>query len=228
MRAIFLASAILIEGLTLFAVSGCKTTGDVLKRTPHSLPAGAPDSVVYRPYRLLLDQLAEADRHDRQALFKIFRLRGFTSPAADSGNRWLMRNDSTRLQAFQLAEQRYGWPRVSRVGQEAVQEAYLLVQHAPAAVHASYQDTLARSHAQGELSSFNYATYLDRVLHYQGRPQRYGTQSGKRVLADGREEDYLFPVEDLPQLDRRRATMQLDPILPRLQPGTLILKPNKK
>ena len=216
--------SVLAVCLVMLAASSCKTVA-TLPQSRQNPPPIVADSVVYRPYRLLLDQLATADLQDRQALFKVYRLRGFKSPAADSANHWLMRQDSSRLHTFQAAELRYGWPRTSRVGNEAVQQAYLLVQHAPAAMHASYQDTLATAYARGELSGFNYATYLDRVLWHQGHLQRYGTQRGRRVLATGQEENYLFPVENLPELDHRRATMQLEPILPRLQSGTLILKP---
>ena len=121
--------------------------------------------------------------------------------------------------------QRYGWPRAKLVGATSVQQAYLLVQHAPDRVQASYQGNLQAAHARGELRSQDYATYLDRVLVNKGQSQRYGTQRGRRVLAKGQEEDYLLPVEDLPHLDQRRATMQLEPLLPQLRPGTTILKP---
>lgn len=228
MMSIRLFTVVAFANALLFWLFSCSTSSSV-KQLSHAPPTTVlPDSVVHRPYRLLLDQLATADWQDRKAIFKVFRLRGFGSPAADSANRWLLRQDSTRLQAFQTAERRYGWPRASRVGKDAVQQAYLLVQHAPAAVHASYQDTLRAAYARGELLSMDYATYLDRVLLYKGQLQRYGTQSGRRVLAKGQEEDYLLPVEDLPELDHRRATMKLEPILTRLQPGTLILKPAGK
>lgn len=228
MIGIRIVSIVAVANALLFWLSGCSTSSSVAQRTHTPLPTGLPDSIFYRPYRLLLDQLAAADWQDRKALFEVFQLHGFKSAAADSANRWLMRQDSSRLQSFQTAERRYGWPRAATAGKEAVGQAYLLIQHAPVAVHASYQDTLRATYKRGELSGFNYATYLDRLLHNQNKPQRYGTQRGRRVLENGQTEDYLFPVEDLAELDHRRATMQLEPILPRLQPGTLILKPAGK
>ena len=98
----------------------------------------------------------------------------------------------------------------------------------PPAVQASYQEPLQAAYARGELRSPDYATYLDRVLVNHGRAQRYGTQSGRRALASGQEEAYLLPVEDVPALDHRRATMGLEPILAQLRLGTLILKPEAK
>ena len=185
-----------------------------------------PDSAALGAYRRALAQLATTDQADRQALFGVFRQHGFRSWQADRANRWLLRQDSLRLVAFQTLERRYGWPRAKTVGSMSVQHAYLLVQHAPEHVQASYQHTLRAAHARAELPSPDYATYLDRLEVNQGHPQRYGTQRGRRVLATGQEEEYLLPVADLPHLDQRRATMQLDPLVPHLRPGTLILTAN--
>ena len=218
----------LLTSFFCFALLGCRTSANILHTARNARAVAQSDSVRYQPYRQLLDQLATADWQDRKAVFQVFRLHGFRSPAADSANRWLLRQDSLRLRTFQAAERRYGWPRTSRVGAQGVQDAYLLVQHAPAPVHASYQDTLRATYERADLSSPDYATYVDRVLLYQGQRQRYGTQSGRRVLATGQEEDYLLPVEELAALDQRRATMQLKPLLPRLQPGTLVLKKEQK
>jgi hypothetical protein len=215
---------ILFGLLSWLALSACDNSTRQPK-TSSTRPAVLPDSTALRTYHIALVQLATADQADRQAIFRIFRRYGFRSSQADTANRWLLRQDSLRLATFQALERRYGWPRDKAVGAGSVQQAYLLVQHAPDQIQASYQDTLRAAHARGELRSADYATYLDRVWVNQGRPQQYGTQSSRRVLANGQEEDYLFPVEDLPHLDQRRATMQLEPLLSQLRPGTTILKP---
>jgi hypothetical protein len=212
--------------LILLALSACDNATRQPK-TSSTPPAVLPDSTALRTYHIALTHLSMADQADRQATFRIFRRYGFRSAQADTANRWLLRQDSLRLATFQALARRYGWPRAQAVGAGSVQQAYLLVQHAPDHLQASYHDTLRAAHARGELGSADYATYLDRVWVNQGRPQQYGTQSRRRVLADG-QEDYLFPVQDLPHLDQRRATMQLAPLLPHLRPGTTILKPSTK
>jgi len=136
-----------------------------------------------------------------------------------------MRQDSLRLQEFLVLEKQYGWPKRSQVGLKGVSHAYLLVQHAPNALQVSYLPKIKGSYKRGELSPPDYATYLDRVRIHQNKPQLYGTQYARRVLTDGREEDYLLPVENLAQLDTRRKKMQLELLSPRLKPGTLILIP---
>lgn len=210
--------------LFLLALSACDNSARHAK-TNFTQPAVLPDSTALRAYHIALGQLATADQADRQAIFRVFRRYGFRSLQADTANRWLLRQDSLRFATFQALERRYGWPRDKVAGAGSVQQAYLLVQHAPDRIQATYQDTLRAAHARGELRSADYATYLDRVWVNRGKPQRYGTQRSRRVSATGQEEDYLFPVEDLPHLDQRRATMQLEPLLPELRPGTTILKP---
>ena len=230
MTKISILAAFFLNGFAffcLFALLGLNACNNSV-RQPNAGPlrlAALPDSAALRTYRITLARLAAADQADRQTIFRVFRQHGFRSAQADTANRWLMRQDSLRLATFQALERRYGWPRAKSVGAASVQQAYLLVQHAPDRVQASYQDSLRAAHARGELGSQDYATYLDRVLVNEGQPQRYGTQSGRRVLASGQEENYLLPVEDVTHLDQRRATMQLEPLLPQLRPGTTILKP---
>lgn len=211
----------------LFALPGLNACNNSHRKpnTGSTQLAARPDAAALRTYRISLAELAAADQADRQTIFRVFRQYGFRSLQADTANRWLLRQDSLRLVTFQTLERRYGWPRTKSAGAASVQQAYLLVQHAPDRVQASYQDTLRAAYSRGELRSADYATYLDRVWVNQGKPQRYGTQSGRRVLANGQEEDYLLPVRDLSHLDQRRATMQLEPLLPQLRPGTTILKP---
>lgn len=103
--------------------------------------------------------------------------------------------------------------------------AFLFVQHAPgAAAHARFYADMQAAFQRQELLPVEWATYLDRYLLYHGRPQRYGTQSERRVLASGAEEDYLSPLEDPAALEARRSALGLDSITPELRPGTLIFK----
>lgn len=205
---------------------GCGDSAPISRPTQPQV--ARPDTVALRAYRAQLTQLGEADQLDRETIFAVFRQHGFTSAQADTANRWLMRRDSAHLRQFLALEKRYGWPRQSQVGANGVRYAYLLIQHAPDSVQVSYRDKIRLSYERGELSAAEYATYLDRMLGYEGRPQRYGTQYARRVLANGREENYLLPIEDLPQVDQRRATMHLAPLLPQLVPGTLVFKPETK
>ena len=208
-------SFLLIAGLLL---GGCTQT-----QAPATAALSVSDAALYRQQ---LQDLAVADQEDRQQILQLFRTHGFRSPQADTANRWLRRRDSLHLQRFRQLERQYGWPRTATVGTGSVGNAYLLLQHAPDSVHTRYFPRIERAYQQAELPGPDYATYLDRVLVQQGHKQRYGTQYRRRELPNGRTEDYLDSIADMAHVEQRRRAVGLDSLLPRLQPGTLLLRPD--
>lgn len=171
-----------------------------------------------------LDSLRAADWQDRQTIFAVFRQNGFKSTAADTANRWLLRQDSVRLATFQQLERRNGWPAITQAGPEAATAVFLLLQHAPDSVQLRYLPRVQSLYETGKLQPANYATYLDRALLQQGLPQQYGTQSARVVRASGETIDSLLPTADLRRVDERRRRMKLAPLLPQLQPSSTYLK----
>lgn len=120
---------------------------------------------------------------------------------------------------------RYGWPRPAQVGAAGMRNVSLFVQHAPGSdAHARFYLDMRAAFQRKDILAAEWATYLDRYLLYHGRPQRYGTQSERRVLGNGREENYLSPVEDFAALGARRLALGLDSITPELRPGTLVFE----
>jgi hypothetical protein len=99
-----------------------------------------------------------------------------------------------------------GWPTISRVGAEASQSAWLLVQHA--AAEPAFMKlclTLMRDAATGDVAPANMAYLEDRLLTMEGKPQVYGTQF--RIIAGGIQP---FPIEDPDHVDERRARVGLE------------------
>lgn len=94
------------------------------------------------------------------------------------------------------------WLTISRFGEQADHDAWLLVQHSD---HdgAFQQDILRRLERlpAGETKPSNIAYLYDRVATHQGRPQRFGTQ-GECV---GQGKWRASPTEDLEGVDERRA-----------------------
>lgn len=101
---------------------------------------------------------------------------------------------------------RRGWPRISRDGKDADNQAWLLVQHADLdpAWQAQILALLTALAPKGETNPKNYAYLFDRVAMKHGGPQRYGTQG--RCIGTGQ----WRPDDDEPgDLDARRATVGL-------------------
>ncbi len=70
-----------------------------------------------------------------------------------------------------------GWPTRSKVGAEASQMAWLLVQHADCDLQfQKYCLDLINDQPSGEVTPADIAFLYDRVEVNEGRPQKYGTQ----------------------------------------------------
>jgi hypothetical protein len=99
-----------------------------------------------------------------------------------------------------------GWPTISKVGPQASQMAWLLVQHADR--DRDFQRAclvLMRTQPAEEVDAQNIAYLEDRVRVGEGRPQLYGTQ----FHANEQGELEPFPIEDQEQVDARRAEVGL-------------------
>jgi hypothetical protein len=102
--------------------------------------------------------------------------------------------------------QQIGWPTKSKVGAEASQAAWLLVQHADRDVEFQIQCLKLLKEAPADEVRKAHIAYLeDRVRVNTGRPQLYGTQFY-------RDKNGVFgprPIADTENLERRRSEMGL-------------------
>lgn len=148
-------------------------------------------------------------RHD-QAIRDSFaaELRATGSISAATGQRMLA-IDSANTTWLKGVVSARGWPTRAAVGKEALDAAFLLVQHADhdPAFQARMLPLLERAYAAGEIDGGPVALLTDRVAKAQGRPQRYGSQA---TIRDGRV--IIDPIEDSAHVDERRARMGLPPL----------------
>lgn len=101
-----------------------------------------------------------------------------------------------------------GWPTISKVGVEAADISWILVQHIDRKVDLDFQERclqLMKEVPANEVDPINIAYLEDRVRVNQGRGQLYGTQfyqvDGKHVLKT---------IEDEVNVNKRRAEMGMD------------------
>jgi hypothetical protein len=114
--------------------------------------------------------------------------------------------DSARATRLREIVARHGWPGKSMVGARAASAAFLIVQH-----NGSLQEemlALMQTQPPGEVNSSELAMLEDRVRVQAGQPQRYGSQ----FKPPGDTAIELYPVEDLPGLEARRAAVGLPPM----------------
>ncbi|ARO69755.1 hypothetical protein B9J09_10355 [Xylella fastidiosa subsp. pauca] len=94
--------------------------------------------------------------------------------------------------------------RLNEVGKDAVTAEFLIIQHSSPAFMKRFEQEMGELAARGDFPKDDYATFVDRLLVYEHKPQRYGTQ------ANGDLE--LYPIEDEQFVDKRRASMGLPPL----------------
>lgn len=123
--------------------------------------------------------------------------------------RWMQRVDVENTQWLKDLVAREGWPTTAKVGAEASNSAFLILQHAThdPGFQRMMLDTISQGYARGEVDGQSYALLYDRVTVQAGGKQRYGSQA---QLRNGR---IVFdPIEDSSKLDSLRATVGLPPL----------------
>jgi len=90
----------------------------------------------------------------------------------------MLRIDSTNASWLEGYVARSGWPTTAQVGKEAVNAAFLIVQHAvhDTAFMRAMLPHIEESYRRGDLDGGAVAMLTDRLEVKAGRPQLYGTQ----------------------------------------------------
>ncbi|WP_104382404.1 DUF6624 domain-containing protein [Sphingobacterium sp. HMA12] len=141
-----------------------------------------------------LIQLANADRLLREDLAQKSALGKGYHPKMEAVH---------RANAKRLCEiiDKIGYPGISKVGEEASEAAWLIVQHAvsePLFMQNCYQ---LMTMEKKDINLAHIAYLYDRIQCFKGKPQRFGTQ----LTADGG----IYPVENKEDLNKLRLGMNL-------------------
>ncbi|MDQ0595044.1 hypothetical protein QFZ37_003413 [Chryseobacterium ginsenosidimutans] len=142
-------------------------------------------------------ELADYDLSIRDKLLKENKLAEGYHPEMES----VHRNNAQKLREI---IQEIGFPTISKVGKEANDAAWLIIQHSiaePEFMKNAYQLMLENS-KDTELK--NLAYLFDRIQFFQGKPQKFGTQ----LNSDGT----IYPVIDKNKINELRSKNNL-PVL---------------
>jgi hypothetical protein len=118
--------------------------------------------------------------------------------------------DAANIKRLEEIIHQHGWPGKSLVGEDASTSAFLIIQHAELKVQQKYLPMLKRAASEGEAKPDEVAMLEDRVLMREGKKQMYGTQLRAGPETGGKLA--LYPIEDEPNVDKRRASVGLGPI----------------
>ncbi len=102
---------------------------------------------------------------------------------------------------------KYGWPTASEVTEYAAAGAALIINHSSYGVRKKYFPMLEEAFKKGEAQPLRYAKMRDRLLVEEGKEQIYGTQ-----LKFEENTRVPQPIEDIQNVDKRRAEIGLEPL----------------
>ena len=165
----------------------------------------------YTAYRTALEHIGDSSMYCRIVLFdSIVPKYGFDSKERLLIEKEMQRFDSLDLVKVLALKKHYGFPAYSKVGEQAGNNAFLAIQHADAKTRKAFLPELVRAAKKCEASLYNVALMQDRVRMDDGKKQLYGTQYMRKTLPDGSTVDYVCPIEDYANVDKRRIKMGLD------------------
>jgi outer membrane protein OmpA-like peptidoglycan-associated protein len=160
-----------------------------------------------------LDSLSNADQIFRTPIFvyekkvNTRRLDTLSNSASDK-----LRDifDKSNLVTLKKLLNKYGWPKISEVGNRAAGAAFYIIDHADAKTMKTYLPILEAHCKINEASWEWYATVFDRIRIDEKRPQRYGTQ----YIQDGADPKafILAPIEEPNKVDEYRKQVGLGSI----------------
>ena len=78
---------------------------------------------------------------------------------------------------------------------ESYEAIWLIIDHAGIKQQKQYLPLMKRASKKGLISANDLATLTDRIMMYEGKPQKYGTQS-YTVNVDGKQMIYIWPVSN--------------------------------
>ncbi len=113
----------------------------------------------------------------------------------------------------------FGWTGISLVSKDGAEAAWLIVQHAISLPEFSRRclKLLEKAVSENEAEKYQLAYLQDRIAFFEGKPQKYGTQSDWN--ADGKMQ--VWTLEDAEKVNEFRAEIGLKPL------GNLIWESNE-
>lgn len=144
----------------------------------------------------IADELIAMARHDLQVREKLLQAGKLSQGYSSEMEQLHLKNAAKLEEIIDLM----GYPTRSKVGEEASEAAWLIVQHAisrPALMKRCY---VLLSENNDDVDAQNLAYLHDRICYFEGRPQRFGTQFDHRGL---------YPVEDKAETIRLRKALQM-------------------
>jgi len=156
----------------------------------------------------VLDTIYKDDQSYRVELGKLVELKA-NQLQIDSLKSIIVNKDGINLVKVNDILKQHGWLGPQEVGMNGSQGIFLVIQHADLATQKRYLPLIKQAEKDGKTLSSNLAILEDRIAMREGRKQIYGSQGFKDKVTGA---NYIYPVIDADNLDKRRKSMGLPPM----------------
>lgn len=162
-----------------------------------------------KPLQAILLNIFEDDQGIRRQFIEAQTKFGLQSKQVDSLGKIMLYKDSINLIKVTEILDKHGWVGPEKVGGQANQTLFLVIQHADLATQQKYLPMMREAVRNKKASPSGLALLEDRVALREGRKQIYGSQIG---MDEKTQKHYVLPLEDPENVDKRRAEVGLEPI----------------
>jgi len=159
--------------------------------------------------RSQLKYVFKMDQQYRLPLEPTIKKYGWNSPQVDSLEELMGKQDSIDLVIVQHILDTYGWVGTDSIGPAGSTTLWAVIQHSDLDVQQKYLPMMRTAVQQGRAHASELAYLEDRVALQEGKKQTYGTQFR---LNEKTNKYFVAPIEDEPNVNKRRAAIGLEPL----------------
>ena len=161
-----------------------------------------------KPLVATLDTIRMEDQQYRMQLDGLNAKYGYQSKKVRDMWTIINEKDSLNLIKIKAILDKYGWLGPEEIGYDGNQTLFLVIQHSDLATQQKYLPVMRDAVKKSKAQPSALALLEDRVALREGKRQMYGSQVGSNP--DGT--NYILPLDDPDNVDKRRAEVGLGPL----------------
>jgi hypothetical protein len=162
-----------------------------------------------KPLYAELKQIYEDDQSGRVKMDSVIKKYGYDSKEMESLSTEIGKKDSIDLIKTENILDKHGWLGPDQVGDIGTIAEFIVIQHADQPIHEKYLPLMRQAVKEGKARPDDLALLEDRTALEEGKKQIYGSQVGLDTKTN---KYYLRPIEDEPNVNKRRASVGLMPL----------------
>ena len=158
--------------------------------------------------RRRLMEIRKSDQEVRHEFLNAYKSQPVDSVLTRSLLQQMQIIDKKNLEEIKIIIEEFGWPNKDLVGDECI-SIWLVIQHSDVETQKWALPYLKEGAKNRDIDASAIAMLEDRILVNSGRNQIYGTQFYREEL-NGQNTLRFYPIEDMQNLNKRRAEVGLD------------------